>query len=178
MNRSLLVAALLLPLPAMAADNGFFLGAGIGQSNVALDEDTEVPAFDEDDTGFKVIAGVRPLDWLGAELNYIDLGKPAGDVEGVRVETEAAGVAAYGLLFLPLPLVDIYGKLGVVRWDAEARIPDLGFSADDSGTDFAWGAGVQVRVLSLGVRLEYERFEISDLDETSFLSLSVTYTFL
>lgn len=179
-----MIRALLLTLlafvaaPAMAADNGLYLGAGIGKAGIKIDDDLELPGFDEDDTGFKIIAGVRPLDWLGAEVNYIDLGKPAGDVAGVRVETEAKAVAAFGVAFLELPFADLYGKLGAVRWDAKARAPGLGLSSDDSGTDLAWGVGVQLRALSFGVRLEYERFEIGDLDEASFVSLSLTYTFL
>ena len=179
MSRALLSAALaLLATPALAADNGFYLGAGIGQANVQVDAGAGLPTFDENDTGFKVIAGVRPLDWLGAEVNYVDLGKPSGDVADTRIETDASGLSAFGLLFLELPLVDLYGKLGVVRWDFSASAPDFDLSGGETGTDFAWGAGIQARLLSLGVRLEYERFEISDLDATSFLSLSVTYTFL
>ena len=179
MSRAWLGAGLaLLAGPALAADNGFYLGAGIGQANVQFEPGEGLPAFDEDDTGYKVIAGFRPLDWLGAEVNYVDLGSPSGEVAGTTVETDTKGVSAFGIAFLELPLVDLYGKLGVVRWDASASVPSLDFSGDESGTDLAWGAGVQVRFLSFGVRLEYERFEISDLDESSFLSLSLTYTFL
>jgi opacity protein-like surface antigen len=179
MTRPLLLAALaLLAAPAMAADNGIYLGAGIGLSNVTVDDVDSLPDFDEDDTGFKVIAGIRPLDWLGAELNYIDFGSPTGTAGGTRVETEATALAGFAVAFLELPLVDLYGKLGVVRWDASVKATDFGLSADDSGTDLAWGLGVQARLLSLGLRLEYERFELGSFDETSFLSLSVTYTFL
>ena len=179
MSRAWLGAGLaLLAGPALAADNGFYLGAGIGQANVQVEPGEGLPSFDEGDTGYKLIAGFRPLDWLGAEVNYVDLGAPSGEVSGTDVEIDAKGVSAFGIAFLELPLVDLYGKLGVVRWDASASLPDLGISGEESGTDFAWGAGVQVRFLSLGVRLEYERFEIGDLDESSFLSLSLTYTFL
>ncbi len=179
MSRAWLGAGLaLLAGPALAADNGFYLGAGIGQANVQVEPGEGLPTFDEDDTGYKLIAGFRPLDWLGAEVNYVDLGAPSGEVAGNVVETDAKGLSAFGIVFLELPLVDLYGKLGVIRWDASANIPALDLSGDDSGTDFAWGAGLQVRLLSFGVRLEYERFEISDLDESSFLSLSLTYTFL
>ena len=71
---------------AMAADNGFYLGAGISQSNTEL----ELAGFgsdDVDDTGFKVIGGWRPLDWLAVEANYIDLG---GDSEeGTSIDSSA-----------------------------------------------------------------------------------------
>ena len=58
-------------LPAVAADNGFYLGGSVGQANLKIDDliggllpDDD---FDGDDTGFKLIAGIRPLDWLAVE---------------------------------------------------------------------------------------------------------------
>jgi len=179
MRHSLTALALLAALPvAEAADNGVYLGAGVGQANIQVDGDINVPEFDEDDTGFKVIAGFRPVDWFAAELNYIDLGKPSTTVAGTRVETQADGIAAYAVGFVPLPLLDLYGKIGVIDWDAKGSIPQFGVSTSDSGTDLAYGVGLQVRFWSLGARLEYEKFEIGDTDDTSFLSLSFVYTFL
>ena len=179
MLRALPFAALALAgCPALAADNGFYLGAGIGQANVQIDASTELPGFEGDDTGFKLIAGVRPLDWLAAEINYVDLGTPSDDVAGTQVGTDASGIAGFGVALLELPLVDLYGKLGAVRWEFSASAPNLGLSGSASGTDLAWGAGAQLRFLSFGLRLEYERFEIRDFDDANFLSLSVTYTFL
>ncbi|HSG82160.1 MAG TPA: porin family protein [Gemmatimonadota bacterium] len=179
MSRLALFAGLVLfAAPVLAADNGVYVGAGIGQSNVQVDASTDLPGFDGDDTGFKLIAGVRPLDWLAAEVNYVDLGAPEGDVAGTRIATDASGITAFGIALLELPFLDLYGKLGAVRWDVTASIPDIGLSGDASGTDLAWGAGAQLRFLSFGLRLEYERFEISDFDDSDFLSLSVTYTFL
>ena len=32
--------------------------------------------FDGDDTAFKLIAGIRPLDWLGVEAEYVNFGEP------------------------------------------------------------------------------------------------------
>jgi hypothetical protein len=168
----------LLSLPALAADNGFYLGAAVGQSNVKDEDDLSGLTLDSDDTGFKVIAGFRPLDFLAVELNYVDFGKPSDDVLGTNVEVDANGIDAFGvLLFSPVPLFDLYAKAGVISWDAKATAENIG-SVDDSGTDFAWGAGAQFRLGSLAIRGEYEKFEVGDIDDVNMLSLGVTWTFL
>src|SRR5687767_14405655 len=91
-------ALLLLAGTATAADNGIYIGGSIGQANVEVEDD--IADFDGDDTGFKVIAGIRPLDFLGFELNYVDLGAP----EEGGVEVDATGIDAFAVGFLPLPL--------------------------------------------------------------------------
>src|SRR5687768_4776163 len=68
MRKAILFAAALLALPALpavAADNGFYLGGSVGQANLKIDDLTDgvgVQDFDADDTAFKLIAGIRPLD--------------------------------------------------------------------------------------------------------------------
>ena len=56
-----------------AADNGFYLGAGVSQAKTELSFD-DFGSDDVDDTGFKIIGGCRPLDFLAVEANYMDLG--------------------------------------------------------------------------------------------------------
>lgn len=75
MSRAI-IAVLLLSLngaPVLAADTGFYLGAGIGQGRV---EDVDVPGFDDfddDDTGWKVIAGWRArLEFENFEVSDTD----------------------------------------------------------------------------------------------------------
>lgn len=168
----------LLSLPAFAADNGFYLGASVGQSNIKDRDDLSGLSLDSDDTGFKVIAGFRPLDFLAVEVNYVDFGKPDDTVAGTNVQVDANGIDAFGVLFFsPVPLFDLYAKAGVISWDAKATVQNLG-SVDDSGTDFAWGAGAQFRLGSLAIRGEYEKFEIGAIDDVNMLSLGVTWTFL
>jgi hypothetical protein len=161
---------------AMAADNGFYIGVGAGQGNVETDEVSGI-SFDGDDTAFKAIAGFRPLDFLAFELNYIDLGNPSESIGGIDVEVDTSGIDLFAVGLIPLPLVDLYAKAGLVSWEAEVSAQGIG-SVDDDGEDFAYGAGVQVRFGSLGVRAEYEVFEIGDFDDVNLLSVGVTWTFL
>jgi opacity protein-like surface antigen len=146
----------------------FYIGAGVGQSNA----DTSLNAdFDKKDTAWKVYGGVRALSFLGAELNYIDFGKPKGGGDELKYK----GFAGYGLYYLPLPLpiLDVYVKAGVARIDID--VPSTDFSTDD--TKFAYGAGVQLKFSSFAIRAEFEQFKIEGT-KPSLLSLGFSKSFL
>src|SRR5688572_2280643 len=84
-------AALLAIAPlAQAADNGIYLGAGYVQSDYGL-EDPDIGDFDDEDGGFKLIAGWRVIDNFGVEVNYIDHGDATiGDARsnGISVDED------------------------------------------------------------------------------------------
>ncbi len=187
MSRATLAALILMfaSLSSVAADNGFYLGAAVGQGNVDsenIDFGLFLDQVDGDDTAFKVIAGFRPLDLFAVEVNYVDLGTAEDD--NVRVDT--TGVDAFALLFLPIPLVDIFFKAGAITWDQDFSAGQaLAFptstqttTVNTDGTDFAYGAGVGLGFGSLAARLEYERFEIENTDTVDMISLGLTWTFL
>lgn len=180
MMRVLAATAALLAMAATAtaADNGVYIGGSIGQANVEIEDEDDIGLdFDDDDNGFKVIAGVRPLDFLGFEVNYVDLGNPSESIGGVDIEADATGIDAFVVGFLPVAVVDLFAKVGIMSWDASLSV-DGTEVAEDSGEDLAYGVGVQGRLGSIGVRLEYERFEIEDIDDVNMISLGVTWTFL
>ena len=162
---------------AEAADNGFYLGGSLGQSSIQLME--QALKFDGTDTAYKLIAGLRPLDWLGVEANYVDFGSPDDVIGGVHNKSDSKGFAAYAVGFLPVGPVDIFAKAGLVNWDASLSAPALpALSMNESGTDFSYGVGVQFRLLSLSFRGEYEVFKIEELDDVGLVSIGVTWTFL
>lgn len=186
MNRTIVLLTLCLASSAAtAADNGFYLGAGIGRSDFNLDA-----PLDSKDTTWKAIAGVRLLDSFGVELNYTDFGKasvPSGVACVALVGTncpsttrvEGNALSAFAVGFLDFPVIDLFGKVGFARGNATLRTPGFpAFSASDSGTDLAWGAGVQAHFLSLAIRAEYERYQIFGDTKVSLGSLSFIYTFL
>ena len=180
--RRLLMTAAMLALgctAAQAADNGFYLGGSVGQSNIQSVDEVQNLQFDGTDTAYKIIAGFRPLDWLGVEANYVDLGNPDDTVANVPVQSDGSGFSAFAVGFLPVGPVDLFAKAGFIKWDASVSAPSLpALSLENDGSDFAYGAGVQFRVLSLTVRGEYEVFDIEDLDEVNLLSIGVMWTFL
>jgi opacity protein-like surface antigen len=179
MRKAIVLAAALfaLPvLPAVAADNGFYLGASVGQANLKIDDLTnntfEDDDFDADDLAFKLIAGIRPLDWLGVEAAYVNFGEPEDTVLGQKLKADGDGISAFAVGFLATGPVDLFAKVGLISWDSK-----ISGSFDDDGTDLAYGAGAQFRVLGLSIRAEYEKFDISDVD-LDMISVGVTYTFL
>ncbi len=171
---------------AQAADKGFYLGAGVSQAkldgirNNNFDED-DLDDFEIDDTAYKIIAGFRPLDFMAIEANYMDLGDGNIDVGPFNLKTKAKAAAAYAVFSLPIPLpiLDVYAKAGVARWELDGSFDGTGIDdLDDKGTDFAYGAGAQLNFGSLGVRLEWETFDVRNTDGLDLLTLGATYTFL
>jgi hypothetical protein len=162
---------------AMAADNGFYLGAGITQTKFDTDE---FGAEELDDNSFKVIAGWRPLDWLAVEANYIDLGGESVSDGTTDISLDTNAVTVAGFVIAEIGIVDLFAKAGYAFWNADIEIDDpiLGsIDASEDGNDLLYGAGIGVHFGSVGVRAEYEIFEMEDLDVDT-ISLSVTYTFL
>jgi hypothetical protein len=167
------------PAAAQVPGVDFYIGAGIGQSDVDLTEDDLGSLdFDAKDTAWKLVAGVRAASILGAEIEYIDFGKPNGDDSSVDYK----GVAVYGLLFapLPLPILDLYAKAGMAKLDANLEVEGVG-EGDVKDTQFTYGVGAQLKFGSLAIRGEWEKFKVKDNGASakpSLLSLSFTKSFL
>jgi hypothetical protein len=178
----MLLPALILALAgtaAQAADNGFYLGAGVTKAQVddilGSGADLEI-----DDTAWKIIAGFRPIDLFAVELNYLDLGSERRDFGIVSASADAKAFSAHGLLYLPIPVpfLGVYGKAGVARWELNSDSNVGLLRLDDQGTEFAWGAGAQLSFGSFSARLEYDNFDIENTDGVDAYTLGVTYTFL
>ena len=172
----LFAVAILITLPAAAADNGFYLGGSVGQAAVATGElgDDEF-IVDDDSTGYKVFAGFRMITFLGIEGSYVDL----GTTEEADTEASLKGVQLQGMVYLPLGIADIFAKGGMISWETEFNRTVAG-PADAltrDGTDPVYGAGVQFRIQSFCVRGEVEYFDIESTDEVVMYSVGASYTF-
>lgn len=155
---------------ARAANTGFYIGGSIGNSNQHFDADTF--SVHGSDTGYQVAAGFRPLGVLAGELDYISLGRASAGQD--YADTDAIGAFALG--FLPIPLVDVYGRLGAVEWRTDANSPTFGFHR--TGTNLAYGAGAGTSWGSLGVRAEYTHYDVAHSRDLGLTSIGVTWTFL
>jgi opacity protein-like surface antigen len=170
--RRVLLIASLLGSAAQAADNGVYIGAALGQSETRL-RASSINLKDKS-SGYKLLAGVRPIDMFAVELDFVDFGSASDS--GARADTKAGAGFLIGYLPLPLPLLDVYGKAGAAAWKIDARNPLE--TLRESGSSFAWGAGVGLHFGSFGSRLEYEKFDSRGDRNLELLSLGVTWTFL
>jgi hypothetical protein len=181
MRKLILLTVLTLAASAARAENGFFyLGAGVVRNS--LSDITALGGLpDLKNTSWKAYAGVRPLNWLAGELDYIDLGSGSSTTTtssgNVSAHTDGSAVAAYAVGFfpIPLPVVDIFGKAGLARWKLNGDVNSLVSpgSLSTNGTEFAWGIGVQAHISMIGARLEYENFNIPNTSGARVASLSV-----
>jgi hypothetical protein len=177
-RKLLLTACLSVPAAAQAADNGVYIG--LGSAEVSPDFDVDALTLDAGDgNGLKAIAGFRPVDSFAIEANYVDFDAhvplanacvAAPCAAEASIDSRLVSVSAVGLW--ALPLVDVYARVGVTRWESEQSLAP----EDRSGRDPTYGAGAQVRVGSFALRMEYERFDFDD-DSADLVSVGFTYTF-
>jgi len=197
MNRVLLAVAVLAlggtASVTYAQDNssGFYVGAGIGQFDVNIDDidqtDNAIERLDDDDRSWKAFAGYRVNPYLALEAAYIDFGTPntrssaSGSSGDYRVDIQ--GFAPYVIGTVPLGPVELFGKLGYYFYDVDLRAdfddpvkPDIDSSKSDS--DLMYGVGVGVTFLEhLNARLEYERIDSDVIDDADALWLSASWRF-
>jgi opacity protein-like surface antigen len=183
------LAVFMLQSPAARAEDplGFYVGGAVGRARV----DATAPLlgqFREDHSAFKGLVGVRPISLLGAELAYVDFGHPSRLNGIIATDVTMKGAAAFGMLYLPVPLIDIYAKAGAARLQSTvgtlvvcppgANCIAIATPARISRTNasFAGGAGVQYKLGAFGVRGEYERFNAAG-GNPYLLSLGATWTF-
>jgi len=168
---------------------GLYVGGSAGQSQVEADVPS-IGDFKQNHSAFKLIAGIRPISLIGAELSYIDFGHPSGRINAVSSNVSEKGADAFGVLYLPVPVVDVFVKAGLARLQSTSTSFKTGvgsctvtypncalFRLDRTDTGFAAGAGAQVKFGPWAVRAEYERFNAAG-GNPSLVSLGLTWTFL
>ncbi len=185
---------------AALADNpaGFYLGAGVGYSTVRSDDAAYgLPGyFNDNQTAWKLIAGVRPIPFAGAEFEYIDFGHPTDDfgysgINNYGLDSHPRAEALFGVGYLPLPIpfIDVFGKLGVARlqtdvttFEGPACAQNTGcptatfYRQNEANTRLAYGVGVQSKAWGISFRAEYERIS-SQFGDPDALTVSATWTF-
>ena len=169
--------------PALAG--GFYVGAGVGDGAVEADiSDGEIGEFefDESDFAWKAYGGFRALKFFAIEAAYVDLGSPdklfPTDAGDVTANVDVKGVSAQALGIIPLPWLKLFAKVGAVRWDAESSLSGgVSSSADDSGTDLCYGVGATLQFKKLGIRAEYEIFDVEGADSVSLLTAGLSWGF-
>ena len=164
-----------LPLSAAHA-GGVYLGGGIGQASIEDAPGNPFGAtFDESDTAYKVFGGYRfdllPIVSLSAEVGYRDLGNP----NTTGREYQVSGFDYAALAGIGLGPVEVFARLGGMNYDLEKTAG--GVTREFDGTAPVYGVGVRFSLLGLGVRAEYEKIDIDELDNADMISVSAFYEF-
>lgn len=207
--RLLPLFAALLIAPAIAAHASTnlldaYVGAAVGHARLRARDSTLISVntlggFDRGAFAYQVMAGVRGLYILGAEVDYFDLGgqraSPTlfgpGTLTNARISQK--GEAAFALLYLPVPIINFYLKAGIARITTHLsastnyngctpRLPCIGIvpysgSVHTSETTFAVGVGAQWELGNWAVRAEYERFSALG-EHPDLLTVGLTRSFL
>jgi OOP family OmpA-OmpF porin len=139
--------------------------------------DEERPKLNESDTAFKLFGGYMFNDYVGVEAAYLDMGQVSktfgydgGDFSlysgEVTVDTELTGITVQLVGQYPIVPVDLFAKEYIDRDRSSFE-----------GTNTVWGVGVRYNFDRYAVRVEYEDFDVSELDDLNIISLGVEYRF-
>lgn len=145
---------------ASAAGQGYF-GLSMGSA------DDEI--LNESSTGFKLYGGYYFTDTLAMEYGIVGLG-----------DYGPGGIISQGGFYVgvvpSIPLnnsTSFFGKLGLFAWSIDVLDIQV-----DSGTDLAWGLGVETAVSdTVSLRAEYETFMDVSGGDVSLLSAGFTVLF-
>ncbi|HTT05824.1 MAG TPA: outer membrane beta-barrel protein [Steroidobacteraceae bacterium] len=161
--------ALLAAMPAAQADDtGFYVAGSLGESRVQYDASTFYVGTNN--VGYQVAAGFRPLPILSGEFDYTGFARAFNGVN----YADTYGVGLFALGYLPIPVVQVYGKVGLVDWRTHAHSPDLSFHR--TGADVAYGAGLGTTWGRLGARLEFESFDVAHASTMELTSIGLVWS--
>jgi hypothetical protein len=202
------IASFLAPQIATAQDPfGLYVGGAVGEATLRSGNvpylqallGTTPAAFSAHDAGWKAVIGVRPISFAGAELEYIDFRRVHGSIPGtflignVQGDLHSNAAALFGVAYLPLPvpLLDVYAKAGVARYQTSDKfssgplscrepllciVGPVSYGIDRTDARFAYGVGTQVKLSAFAIRAEYERIAANGADP-DLVSLGLTWSF-
>lgn len=190
--------ALLVAAPRAFAqeenESGPYVGGGYGEFDVTIDDidglTDAIQDLDTDDSAYKLFFGWRFNRFFSLEADYIDLGNPRGnfDASGTSgdYQLELSGFAGYAIGTLPIGIFELSGKVGYYFHDVEINVdldnigPGNGdvIGTDDSGEAVVYGVGAGVTLFdSLNAKLEYELFDVDELDDAYAFWLTAAWRF-
>ena len=178
--------------PALAADNGFYVGGSVGQARASFDGTRAAVigfpiTFDNSSYAWKAFGGYQINQYFSAELNYVKLGEynsvltvPAFGNLFAKVDISGWGVALVGAM----PLGKNFSLLGRI---GETRLRET-LSGNGSTNDNTWSPSFGIGLKydfnpNLSARGEVERFtKIGSNDNTigahaNLYTLGLAYKF-
>jgi len=159
---------------------GFYAGASAGRA-ILHRERLFRSGIEAHDTGSKAFAGYRVYPGLAFEATYADY----GDIrKGTRLEGNIDVFSAAAVGLIQLRQWDLFGKVGLGRWDGTTA-NNAGQKVSDNDVDPFIGIGAQFRAGRFALRVESEAQQLSfaagehgrDGDWINFISLGASWTF-
>lgn len=151
---------------AFAADQGFYLGADIGQSST----DT-YSLSTKTGTAFSVLGGYQFMKYVGAEVQYNDFGSPTFS-SGPSAKIDGYSAAVVGTL----PFDDQWALLGKLGY-AHTKVAD---PVNETKSDVTYGIAGQYNIdPSWGVRLNYDTYKVGSTvsAKTNVITVGALYRF-
>lgn len=131
---------------------------------------------------WKAFGGIQ-WNFLALEGGYVDFGTVEDVQDGLTVSDNTKGGDLFARGVINISIIELSGKAGVFFRNSAIQdivegdngVPEV-VDKVKKGANFAWGLGAGVNFGLLGVRLEWESFEINP-DNLSLLSLSAILRF-
>jgi OOP family OmpA-OmpF porin len=150
-------------LPALAADNGGYVGLSAGKADWKASSINGVTG-DSSGTAGKVFGGYQFNKNLAVELGYADLGKFGGSGTG-SARAHSTSVDAVGTFPLGDTAFSALGRVGVANTRTRTTSA-LGAESSDRGTDLHAGLGLQYDLSkNAAIRGEWERYRVKSFGE-------------
>lgn len=151
------IAVLLMAFSQQVLSQELYFDGGIGNA------EAEAEGAEGDDTYIRLGLGYRQSDMVAFEGGYWDLGE--AEDGGVSVSADGLFGAVKGTLDTG-GTVDVFGRAGLLMWDAEACASGFGCS-DDDGIDLFFGGGVSFPAGPGDLNVELHLMELDDVDVTT-----------
>jgi OOP family OmpA-OmpF porin len=157
--------------PVHAANDGFYLGGGIGYYQLDLGN-----GWDTGDTAFKVEGGYNFAKYFAVDIEWIY----GGSLKSEGLTWDLDGWNFSGVGRWPLnEQFDVFAKLGAFMWNADGKGCNFAFCAtNEDGTDFSWGLGAGWNATDrVTVNFEYQGFDLRDTNGSELWILTGLYRF-
>lgn len=168
---------------ATQASTGFYVAVGPGRSSTQIDVGSAGNAapyeISGNPLGLQVAAGYRPLPVWSAEAGYVRLGRTSSG----RSDATIDGLMLSALGYLPTPLLNLYGRVGVLEartygvYDGPETLHPVPIHHHNS--NLAFGIGLTTNFLSnFNIRLESQGLQVTHAKDTSLFSIALVWSFL
>ena len=162
------------------ADSGVYLGGGV--TSTKIEESAGNPGgvpFNDTATGGKLFAGYHidaiPLFKFAGEVGYRESGQAKESQAIGDVKYRLHGFDYAVLAGIGLGPVDLMARVGGMSYKLEKDI--VGVKNKFDGTAPVYGLGLWFTLVGVGIRAEYERIDIDELDKADMISVSAFYQF-